>query len=393
MSNFNIASVDGSCNGEGFSFTFSKLLEEGSYEITKQLSVSRQGADYYRDHVFKQQNTCQSIEDFINEQRTLIAADSTCKADCESCKASIGTWENFRTTFLQQAGITTDTAAYTTQALNSYKEALANCAALCEETNDYNDIRSAMLADMMAPSGQYANLDSADHDVYSIFYSNVDVNPSMTAKYRSVVDYRDELGNLDSVYDEAAGTFVKPQELSPTAFSQKFKASWAESLLPYHPEYCKLQHYDSLAAKWEKRFSAVDTYQGALAKGYLNPTDTHTSPYNLINATNSDPDPLGSSMNTRLTQVRDLGAPVGQLTMWGAATSIVTCPQGSDQNCFATANQSPFNSSMCEADLDMAWRAFREMYLNARRDNLMQTVSAACAESNGVDQSNGCKIN
>ena len=123
IANFNINGIiDGVCNNSGFSFSFTKLLTEGSYEITKQLSVSRYGIDYYRDSIFYPANSCSSFEDFVNEQRTLLDSTLSCTAICDSC-----------------------------------------------ETTEYDDIRAAMLSDMSAPSGQYANIDSTS-DTYSVFY-------------------------------------------------------------------------------------------------------------------------------------------------------------------------------------------------------------------------------
>ena len=51
-------------------------------------------------------------------------------------------------------------------------------------------------------------------------------------------------------------------------------SSWANALLPHHPEYCKLQHYELLnaSAQWDLRFESTDSYDSALAKGYLDPT-------------------------------------------------------------------------------------------------------------------------
>jgi hypothetical protein len=71
--NFSLSSIDTSCaNPAGaFSFTFTKFLQEGSYEITKTLTVSKAGMDFYRDSVFMKKNSCRTLESFIQEQRLI----------------------------------------------------------------------------------------------------------------------------------------------------------------------------------------------------------------------------------------------------------------------------------------------------------------------------------
>ncbi len=77
------------------------------------------------------------------------------------------------------------------------------CSALCQTKTDTDDIRSAMLADMTPPYGQYADtLLAANGDKYSIFY----IPPSDSADYvlpysnSQQIVYHDENGNPDSVY-------------------------------------------------------------------------------------------------------------------------------------------------------------------------------------------------
>jgi RHS repeat-associated protein len=395
ITNFSLNSIDGNCNGTGFSVSFTKLLEEGSYEITKQLSVSRYGMDYYRDSIFMVQNTCSSMETFLNEQRTLLSIDASCKPDCETCKTSLGTWNDFRNTFLEQAGITTDTAAYTIQAWTAYQQALDNCATLCNTKTEYDDLKASLLADLTAPSGQYANVDSSANDRYSIFHSGVEHNADSIPPYTDPdITYLNEFGQPDTAYSQETGTFVIPQQLSPKEFSDKFKTSWAEALLPSHPEYCKFALFDSASAAWAKRFGTVETYQEALAKGYLNPTNGTTSPFTNYNGwgggSHPDPDPIVnlsgySGLQSSITNYKSVDDDAVTLSMWGAATAMVSCPQGSPKACYTNSNASPFAASLCDADLDMAWRSFREMYLNKRRELISQRLASGCNTTNHLD--------
>ena len=154
-----------------FSFSFNKFLQEGSYDITKKLSVSSYGMNYYRDSVFAKRNTCKTVDSFIRVQQLAQAAITQCQPSCQSCKDSLGTWTSFQQKFMQRAGIAiTDSAGYRSLALQAYQQAQSDCRALCDTVSDFEDIQVEMLLDLTTPSGQYANPDSAQ-DIYSIFYT------------------------------------------------------------------------------------------------------------------------------------------------------------------------------------------------------------------------------
>ncbi|MBL7734242.1 MAG: hypothetical protein JNL51_02200, partial [Chitinophagaceae bacterium] len=404
VANFTIGLLDELCNGQGFSFSFTKYLPEGSYEITKQLSLSRSALEYYRDSIATVKNSCKTMEDFIQEQRLLLAVDTTCQADCSSCRASLVSWETFRHQFMVNGGIVSDTASYRGIAWAAYTEALANCDALCGETPEYDDIKKAMLADLTPPSGQYANLDSASTDVYSIFYANVhQPGTYIIAKYQEVSDYRDEEGNLDWVFDEEAGAYVQPQQLSPSAFVQKFKASWAEALLSSHPEYCKWTKYEALKQSflWDRRFESTDTYSEAYALGYLNPTDGTSSEFTKYTSwspgAHPDRDPLSAGLLNGHNYKPDLETQIKRLdnnvintsgiSMWGIASVTAKCIDPGATSCYTSfgSNAGAFDASqMCAGDLDAAWRFFRQMYLDVKR-NLINTQLQVCGNPSASD--------
>ena len=124
--NFSFGAIPNTCSPSPMNLNFSLFLNEGSYQITKQLTVNRDAFAYYRDSVYLPNNTCKSVQDFINEQRTLIAQTNTeCVPDCKTCRDSVGTFEHFRNNFITKAGITAaDTAAYSTQIALAYQNAL-----------------------------------------------------------------------------------------------------------------------------------------------------------------------------------------------------------------------------------------------------------------------------
>jgi len=383
LHNFSVIDTTCAAGAVGFTVSFSKYLVPGSYDITKRLAVSRYGKDYYRDSLYLKKNTCNTADSFINAQRAIQAAVEMCKPACAHCADSLGTQEQFGTRFKQHTGIDSGDTSYNGLIAQAYAEALDNCNQLCDKTSEYDDIRKAMLLDMTPPSGQYANPDIKT-DPRSIFYAQVAESPNTDTipDFIKPTDYKDEYGNPDKVYDEDVDALVSPQQLSMEAFVRKFKLSWAEALLYGHPEYCKLQKYEALKAslEWDRRFEATDTYADAMKKGYLNPTHNSGAPFNKYNATETaDIDPIlslsghdyTSELETEL-QVYRGNTINGGISMWSMANLSTLCKDNSTPACLTTytTEANVFDPSKCAGDLDVAWRAFRQLYQDIKREKI-----------------------
>ncbi|HVW58722.1 MAG TPA: hypothetical protein VHC48_01760, partial [Puia sp.] len=271
--------------------------------------------------------------------------------------------------------------------MTAYQNALSACDALCQDKeSDDNDIRKAMLQDITPPYGQYADTTRNVHsDIYSIFYQPAnDSNYVPTYKLPSIV-YRDENGNPDKVYSQTSGIMVSPNSLTTEEFVQNFRPSWAEALLPYHPEYCKLQVMQTYETSniWDRKFEAVDDYATANSLGYLNPTNRpaadHRSPFGYFPGSDANKDPLmtdkdiRNEMDDKIFHYQPSQGGTPEMSMWTLAVVMVKCPTN-DMACivqYADGNHQlhPENlTNMCDADKDMAWRNFRQMYLNAKHD-------------------------
>ncbi|WPQ61472.1 hypothetical protein SIO70_24240 [Chitinophaga sancti] len=377
--NFKADSIIANCGTpESFVADFTlQNLEKGSYMITKRLTVNREAMAYYRDSIFMLRNLCTTLSQIIQEQRDL-QVNTTCVPDCQSCRDSVGDWNAFRTQYLTKAGISTqDSAGYRAEALTAYNEAVDACNALCNTTSPVDEMRTAMLEDMSPSSGQYANVEDTS-DIYSIFYS--DDNDSEPLYSLKSLSYKSSTGTVDSVYDESVGGFVLPQSLSAEDFSAKFKPSWANSLLQYHPEYCKFLVYQSYESSllWDRRFEAVNTYAAARDSGFLNPTGNVNIPFKSVTA---NIDPMAATqatmLNKKLKFYSDVADTTKGISMYSVSTIGVKC-DGLSSDCVATYKTmaSAFNeSTMCDGDLDMAWRTFRELYLATKTrmlDSLIQ---------------------
>jgi RHS repeat-associated protein len=359
---------------------FTKRLPRGNYQITKRLVINRDALDYYRDSVFLPRQVCTTLDQFVQQQRELIENAQSCVPECKSCRDSIGTWETFRNSYLNRANVSaTDSALFRNEAFTAYQSAVASCDVLCNVTSEETDVRNAMLLDVSAPYGQYANVEDT-LSVYSIFYHK-DAKTLPPYKRDSVI-YFDEMGRKDTVYDESTHQYVLPQQLTPEQFADKFKSSWAAGLLKFHPEYYKLLELQKYKASydWDRKFEETDTYAEAKANGYLNPTANGSLYFPVVL---SNKDPLAAESVIQQNAIEKIlknynnGTGSNVLSMWSVATITVKC-DGNITSCYNAYNTpaAAFNESkLCPGDLDMAWRAFRQLYLLTKQNILNEKIN------------------
>lgn len=374
------------CNPTPDTIKFDLFLKKGNYEITKSLSVNKQGMEYYRDSLFLTTNVCTSLNEEIEKQK-VIQRTVGCFPDCASCKANLGTWDNFRVKYVVDAGNNiADTALFRDEAFAAYQSAVTACKSLCNETSEADDIRTLMLADVSAPSGQYANPAIDSLYPHSIFFKT---DEDAQADYqRDDIVYLDDAGKPDMVYDDVSGEYVKPQQLNKEQFGALFKPSWAETLLQFHPEYCKLVEYEKYQASnlWDRRMENIDTYQQAKDSGYLNPVGS----LSMFPANNIDPILQLLPPNKRQPWIDKLriyvtSAGNPSYSMWSLATISVKCGSyDNDKGCpalYNTTEKAFDENELCPGDLDMAWRSFRQSYLREKR-LLLEGLMPNCGPSN-----------
>jgi RHS repeat-associated protein len=390
LHNFSFGAITPSCNPSPMTLSFDLPLKPGSYQITKRLTVSRDAFNYYRDSVYMPNNTCRSMQDFINEQRSIIAqTNQDCEPDCAKCRVSVGTLEQFKANFISQARIPADeVASYTEQINAAYKNAVEGCNALCgDSASADNDIRNAMLQDMTPPYGQYADTTAEKRsDKFSIFW----VDPKDSISFIPVfqldeINYQDVNGQPDKVYNANSDMMVAPNTLSRSEFTQNFRTSWAEALLPYHPEYCKLKELEKLRPSnlWDRKMESVDNYNDAKADGYLNPTNIADDNY-VYGPNNNNLDPLLSihpdvkeKLEARMKEY--LKTSDGKvLNIWVMANIVTKCDEGNTGGCrdyYKDVKSHNFDPNWCVGDLDMAWIAFRNLYLQVKQEFVNKIVN------------------
>ncbi|HWK02986.1 MAG TPA: RHS repeat-associated core domain-containing protein [Puia sp.] len=394
--NFSVDSTN-TCTPVNRGLNFSLLLPEGSYLITKKLTVSSDAYNFYRDSVYLPNNTCTTVGQFIAQQKAIaLAATTQCAPTCKSCLDGVGNYPDFLTKYIVQSG---STPADTVAAYTAYQNAIAACSVLCSDSlSDANDIRSAMLQDMSPPYGQYADTTLATGaDLYSIFYITSDTANYLPLFQLSSVHYTDDNGNPDSVYDAESGLMVHPNELTVNQFVQNFRPSWANALLPYHPEYCRLQALEANRPSdlWNRKMEAIDTYQEARDSGWLNPTGSttidafpigHTDPLSLpatalMNGLGSTD--LKNALEAKLQIYQPVSGQNPALSMWSLACVMVNCDSSQTGCVMRYGNQAngmtsslDFDATMCDGDKDQAWKNFRQLYLGAKQSIFNQLVIA-----------------
>lgn len=374
------------------------FLTEGTYLVTKKLTISKFAADYYRDSVFLKKNTCKTKEQFIQEQLDSIRAQTQCELTCAACTTNLGTWTSYRHKYMLESGYPfSDTAMHRNEAWSAYQEEMENCNELCGNTGLDEDIRHTMLADMSPPSGQYA--DTSLIDPVSI-YSTDPVSGYIRFQNPGLI-YLDENGKKDSVRTIVNGEekLVPPNELPIYEFIDNFKSSWAETLLPYHPEYCYLTKYEQFKAShlWDRRFLSVETFKAAKDSGFINPISSTTYP--LYNA-GFNQDPLSTSGATYYDEVNNVTVDAwdalhawmtnyrsnpnsgsgGNINIWQMAAFTAN-----RQNAILT-NPHPFDTTLlCKGEIDMAWKSFRELYYKEKLKLLYKLQKHECGNNPSDD--------
>ncbi|MBI3883880.1 MAG: hypothetical protein HY305_06665, partial [Sphingobacteriales bacterium] len=419
--NFSIGSIDTTCAKAAVGFTVDTTiyLEKGNYEITKKLTISRYGADYYRDSVFMLRNFCKSLNEFIELQKAVFLADGgDCKPTCTGCLANIGSRDSFLVQYYRGAGIATkDTANYSSLAASAYTEAVEECNALCTDKTELDIIRRSMLDDIAAPTGQYAQLESDTahvdevsediDDKYSIFYTEIqennpdadgdfddaslDVVIKAPAYQDSNIVFYNNLGEIDSVYNSITGTVTLPNDLGPDDFAGNFSDTWTESLLPYHPEYCKLKSLEKHKGSyvWDKDMDNTDTYAEAFAKGYLNPLQNDPlvgdtiGKHNIHFYSDKIKNKIDLYKGTRYSSGMSLASFACMITMCDSLHDYTdhsgVNSVGMNDACVATWKQHAFDTTlMCKGDLDKAWKIYRTLYIEEKRIILVGEANEGC---------------
>ncbi|MDP4265265.1 MAG: RHS repeat-associated core domain-containing protein [Bacteroidota bacterium] len=358
-------------------------LDAGEYNITKILTLSHDAQDWYRDNLFTEHNICRKLIDFYNDLYTIMLDSSNCHMTCETCNAGLGDYTAYRARFLSSQGIDpATTVSFEAEIVASYHEAQANCQAMCEEPESIvSSIRQQMLDDMTPDQGQCALLDD-ESTSYNIFNKHSLLTGGNGAPFRNPVDqngvaghlYPDEFGQ----YNQQTTPALADQQLTPEEFTQQFGAKWAEALLFYHPEYCKLKiaETDLLESyKWDQKLEEIDTWSAAVAKGYMDGMTSIMSDDPFFTGPGSGI--ISTEMEGLITVFRTHDGT--NYSMWKLALMSVNCLNSADPTCGnSIASAPPYGPNDCSGDLNNAWRIFRSLYMSEKARLVEEYMNGRC---------------
>lgn len=360
---------------------FSEILPAGSYSIRKTLSLSEKSVQAFTED-FLEKGICtlnlDMLVDSVFQELKLITAcdvpvtpEASLLASCNSCKADLGTPASFETRYLTSIGYTEPGPLpdYLKAEIESaYKKAEANCNLLCEEVSLESVVRrQLMLADMMPFTGQYAKESVGTATMsrkYNIF-STFSATPPFYRNPRQLNGspggfYLDVRGNKDLLIHTSPETL---STMTPATFENSFQNKWAESLLPYHPEYQRLLFVEANlddSYQWRNELLKTATYTDAGIKGFLFENGSQLIAGDAFFAIPSTTDEKDIMVGWLTTEYRE------GLNLWQFAYAQAICSRlAIGASCFKPAGPSAYGS-VTNADKDSIWKKFKNLYLQAR---------------------------
>jgi RHS repeat-associated protein len=356
--------------------TFSLVLDKGTYSVSKKLRVDTSAFEQFFQTIIADTSCALIHPDFDRPEDIHIDCRTTC-TECDSI-------------------------------INSSRDPIVKermkiiCAGVCGGTN----ISPAELAKMqmlsdLSPGGQYAlwRDETPDDNITPAFpYERFDLSVlnevsdnkllgNELADWRNPVSpYKDADGreSLIPTYVHETGTIPLPpgQGMWVSEFIENWKSSWAESLLPYHPEYRYWYFYDSadrasrtfnLEKAFRSKIMQAASMQEAKAANYLgiveDPARLDSAIYHLGVATilrnklvNFQLKPGGSEYYN----LREFVFITGRCGYFSATS-------GSMQQCIDMASGGVLGFSGSRILDDRDWTTFRSLYMK-ERNKLIDSV-------------------
>ncbi len=386
----------------GNTINFNKTLTPGSYTVRKTLTISESSLQRYKQ-LFLVPGTglCKTEQQIIDSVYNVLIASSNCNApatpSCQSCLDDLGTYSQFQTAYLASIGNPPMTAELQAEIQAAFNAALQNCNNICNTTSQVmGSKKDLMLADMMPYGGQYATetppnppAGTSMFNKYNIFSTAYNINTQPYYKKPEPQNgtngrYKDYLGNTDPMI-HPDGTLNMLNGLNPDAFTNIFVNKWAEALLPYHPEYPRLQYLEANLANgsvniynWISSFQGTATWSAATTAGYIyiqaNGSDINDNFYNIA------PGSYRTTMGGWITNSYGNS----NLSLWQIARGQMVCQNAYDKYaCFSQSFNTlgqytkipDFYDIATTADKNQLWENFRNLYASGRDNQVNQYIT------------------
>lgn len=354
---------------------FSVYLPLGQYSVTKTLYVNKVVSPEVVEQALAD-NTCLKTEQsFIDEEVAKIDF-SGCNIKDDDCLGSLGTEEQF----IANGGTKERYAELKAECESTKKETLPANGGYC------NTYYAQMLMDV-APGGQYARYNtttnSKGENVYSSSENLSVLNQNNQLFYGPDADWRHPLTSYKNAAGEedrvvVDGVSYRPENLPTlTDFIRLYKSSWSESLVQFHPEYCYYRWctLTETGRSFDQAMMQVNTYDEALAKGYINPLCMTNQGEPNSSCVNQDPffanGAQGANYRIRmLAKMQDYPYESSTSTprsIWWAASFFANCDYvnakntatGSSNACDKNINYQ-FGNDACVKDRE--WNMFKALY-------------------------------
>ena len=284
-----VKNIDEKCNdNKSVTLSFnSGPLSIGSYTLTKRLEINEQALQEYLD-LFAGKSCIQAHYDTIYNENREKMDTLTCNAGCGSSDVVKRKYE-----YTTEDGETREDKLSDAE----YKRMKERRQNLCGGGANTCQSMLDVLRGDISPGGQYALFyDSVDQEVnphkfkLSVLNDSSNALPGKKAHWRNPASpYEDRQGNINYVNISRIGgisgvldtskmliagkdTLIQPENiLKVSDFIDVWKDSWAEALLPYHPEYgyylwCS-QHPAS--NNYDSHLLGTGKYRKAVDSGYI----------------------------------------------------------------------------------------------------------------------------
>jgi RHS repeat-associated protein len=369
-------------------FQNSIVLPVGSYSVRKTLTINQDSlAKFLQQYDTANVGICRTVQALTDSIAAGDSLTSGCSIastplTCSSCLASLGNYTTYLSNYATSLGTTV--AQLSSSQLADLRSQYVNDSSFCVAINTngshtLEDIRRMMTADMVPYSGQYADSTGSGtmYNAYNIFspsgnshftqpFYKHPLNEAQTADY-----YYSQLGIVDS--SVLSGTLAS---MTMPGFEQVFVNSWASSLLPYHPEFKKLQYAEN---NLRSSYNFIDSLNQTVSTAF---SPTNADPFFSSLSTGADRDSIRKFSDTSWQN----GYSLWQLAYGDAFGCKLMADTLNRNPCYANmpktvatlgtvVNTVVANVSLTSAIQLQAWNVFKSLYSMVRGDMVNRYIN------------------
>jgi len=368
-------------------------LQPGSYAIRKTLTINQASIQSYLQHYDTlTRGICKTQTAIIDSIQHITDSISGCGitasvVTCQSCLDSLGTYAVYKIKYVKSLGMVDSLGNANLSLLTASQEAdirtqYISDSTLCSGLNlnishSLDIIRQQMLADVTPNTGQFAR-DTGTRSMYikyNILYGTGTGRPFYRIPKNATGTqdfYYNATGSIDSTVLPSGNLAT----MDNSTFTSVFTYSWANALLPYHPEYSKLRY----------------------AENNLKPSYNYIDSFALLSTTIADPtlsDPYFTTVNTSdkptmynyITDQWQQGLSLWQYAYGGALGCRTLTDDAVRTACYTgmpkiyvtvgtTIYAAGFgNITLTTAQQSSAWEVFKGLYMQARNNMVNAYIS------------------